>query len=207
MFSQVLDQVMVWTLLAKQTLYMICPGGVMCALYFTFIQNAWIITCKIYSKGCLVKTRMKLSMFSKLDRLIVFGWLHPITLGIDLVIGWLIWETSSKHLDVYFFPFSAMTTVDAILVQKFGTLHHPGTGVAAVGYYVEIATFEELLVKTINILKLQASIFEYPVTSFPFSMSSVPNEDCRKWNEISAWTNWSLSHSIIIPSTYKYMQR
>ena len=45
---------------------------------------------------------------------------------------------------------------------------------------VEVVTFEVLLVKMINVFKLQASIFEYPVACFPFSVSRVPNEDCKR---------------------------
>ena len=76
--------------------------------------------------------------------------------------------------------FSCVETCDTFLVKKSGTLHHPGTGMAAVCHDVEVSTFEILLVEIIEIFKLQEPILKDPVTIFLLSMPRVPDENYKK---------------------------
>ena len=105
--------------------------------------------------------------------------------------------------------FSNVTTANAIVVQEPGTLHHPGTRVAAVCHYVEVLTSEALFVELVDVFKWQKSILQNPVTSSLSSMSSVPNEHWAKlMNTVSClsfsiWFGRAISYSHTHPLDYQ----
>ena len=177
-----------WPLPCNQILHIFGPSNMVstpsCS---TWNAHTWVTFGKIHSKGSLRGSRgfiVETPVLSKFDSLRAIGmmWmqLHSLAMSVVLVISWFVWKTRSKHLDVHTLTLSRMTTLDAIFIQQPSTFLHPGSRVAAVGHYVEVATFEVLLVKTIDIFKLQTSIFEYPVTCYDLSICCVPNEDCKK---------------------------